>query len=168
MIGLIGIRQGRSIFYDVHPHYWGKGYCTEALGAYINALLQLNPALLVVKANVRASNLASQRVLEKCSFTRHSDHTRVTQPSDHGKHQPSLPVKKSNDAEENEPEEFQPGRQRFLPPELEAELRQSLLSLVQLGLPGTQQVTRVRRTDEWFTYKLSREVPSVDCEAARV
>ena len=48
---------------------WGHGYATEALTAMIDLARRLNVARL--SARCHTQHLPSQRVLEKCGFTRH-------------------------------------------------------------------------------------------------
>ena len=62
--------------YGFNPAYWNKGYATEAVGVFVNWLLQ-QPSVVLVKADTAVTNPASARVLEKCGFlqigTGHSD-----------------------------------------------------------------------------------------------
>ncbi|KAF2747012.1 hypothetical protein M011DRAFT_444814 [Sporormia fimetaria CBS 119925] len=63
-----------EVGYGFLPAVWGKGYATEALDGLLSACSKAKEALkpytkLYVQAVVNHSNLASQRVVEKCGFT---------------------------------------------------------------------------------------------------
>jgi RimJ/RimL family protein N-acetyltransferase len=132
MVGLIGIRAG-FIFYYLHPNYWGQGYCTEALNAHINAVFQRNPTLQEVNASVRTRNLASQRVLEKCGFSRSLD-------------------KKQADDGINAYLAGETERRRILSRQVEDELRLSILSLAHHMPQEQQQQTRTHDENPLIRY----------------
>ena len=56
-----------EVGYGLNPAYWGNGYMTEALTAF----LEFGKGLGIkrVLADTEKSNIASQRVLQKCGFT---------------------------------------------------------------------------------------------------
>ena len=56
-----------EVAYVIHPNYWGRGYASSALGAFIAWLgLQMNVGELYAEAD--CSNTASIKVLEKNGF----------------------------------------------------------------------------------------------------
>lgn len=78
-IGFIGITRPPEIFLIFGRASWGKGYATEALGAFLaaywpefpNGLQQMGPGHKdVLQAHVAEENLGSSRVLEKVGFKR--------------------------------------------------------------------------------------------------
>jgi RimJ/RimL family protein N-acetyltransferase len=56
--------------YWIGREHWGRGIATEALEALVQ-LLEVRPLV----AHVAVTNVGSIRVLEKCGFTRTSEHT---------------------------------------------------------------------------------------------
>jgi len=60
---------GRQIGYVLIPSERGKGYCTEAVQIALDYLF-LSKDIVRVQAGTFPDNVASQRVLEKCSFQR--------------------------------------------------------------------------------------------------
>ena len=54
--------------FAIHPDHWGNGYATEVLRASIRELLDMDYS--VVKTGAFEENIASIRVMEKCSMTR--------------------------------------------------------------------------------------------------
>lgn len=69
VIGVVGLSHWDKAHYVFHPNFWGLGYCTEALSAFISILFEYQPDRMLLKAIVLEGNLASRRVLEKCKFT---------------------------------------------------------------------------------------------------
>ena len=71
IMGLVSARPGpgdcASIAYWLGRHYWGRGIATEAVGAVLAAIFA-RTAVCAVVTNVRLTNPASARVLEKCGF----------------------------------------------------------------------------------------------------
>lgn len=57
------------IAYRLHPGYWNHGYATEALQAAIQFVFS-NTELDRLHANANVKNVRSNRVLEKCGFTK--------------------------------------------------------------------------------------------------
>lgn len=77
LIGSMGFTPGSDINYRMWelgyfftPSAWGKGYATEAVGAYVRWMFATWPQLLRVQASTYAFNDRSGRVLEKCGFVR--------------------------------------------------------------------------------------------------
>lgn len=77
LIGSLGASPGSDINYRtwelgyfLAPEAWGKGYATEAVGAYVRWLFATWPGLLRVQASTYAFNDRSGRVLEKSGFVR--------------------------------------------------------------------------------------------------
>ena len=68
VIGVVGLNSWDKIHYVFHPSFWGLGYCTEALSAFMNILFECQPDRMLLKAIVLEGNLASERVLGKCNF----------------------------------------------------------------------------------------------------
>ncbi len=56
-----------EIGYGINDEYQGQGYATEAVNAAVLWALQ-QPGVTRVEAETESSNIASQRVLEKCGF----------------------------------------------------------------------------------------------------
>lgn len=61
-----------EIGYDIVPHYWGRGYATEAAKALIDWALG-QPGVRRVTAECLRDNVASARVLEKAGMRRLPD-----------------------------------------------------------------------------------------------
>jgi RimJ/RimL family protein N-acetyltransferase len=59
-----------EIGYMIHPAYWGQGYATEALRAFLEVLFKRNLEREAYVAVVDGENPASSRVLEKLGFKR--------------------------------------------------------------------------------------------------
>ena len=57
-----------EIGYGLAPPYWGRGYGTEAVGALVEWLCNIED-VHVVTAEVEVGNVASRRVLERLGFT---------------------------------------------------------------------------------------------------
>lgn len=55
--------------YDLSPAFWGRGIATDAVGATVLAAFQ-TANLNRVDAFVMVENVASQKVLDKCGFSR--------------------------------------------------------------------------------------------------
>lgn len=53
-----------EVSYWIGKAYWGKGYATQALAAFLTQVNQTRP----IYARVAQDNLPSRRVLEKCGF----------------------------------------------------------------------------------------------------
>ena len=75
IIGLINdvdISDGEiELGFAFHPDYYNQGYATETLKAAIKTLF--NMGYTAVKTGAFESNLASQRVMEKCGMTKLPD-----------------------------------------------------------------------------------------------
>jgi len=63
----------REVGYAYGREFWGRGIATAALGLYLSRELAARP----LYAYAVASNVGSQRVLEKNGFVRISDHPQV-------------------------------------------------------------------------------------------
>ena len=70
IIGLIGLNPHDRLLYSIHPDYWGKGYCTEALRPFLMHLFEMQTEREVLVAGVHDGNERSVRVLLKCGFVR--------------------------------------------------------------------------------------------------
>ncbi|KAM0819086.1 putative N-acetyltransferase domain-containing protein [Seiridium cardinale] len=71
MMGIVGVfafRPVAELGYTFHPDAWGKGYATEALGAFMALYWQTRPSVNVVEAKTDVENTGSIRVLTKCGF----------------------------------------------------------------------------------------------------
>ena len=56
-----------DVAYVFHPHYWGQGYASEAVGELLRYLRE-KLEVRRVTANTDTRNLASQRLLERLGF----------------------------------------------------------------------------------------------------
>lgn len=74
--------------YFLAPEHWGKGLMTEAIAALVEATFQLSDAK-GIEAGCWIDNTASQRVLEKCGFSRNGVHA-CKAPARAGGAQPAL------------------------------------------------------------------------------
>ncbi|OBT89733.1 hypothetical protein VE02_01366 [Pseudogymnoascus sp. 03VT05] len=71
MIGIVGVFRLTPIVelgYTFHPSFWGQGYATESVGAFVRRFWELRPAIRVMTAKTDTENWESRRVLEKCGF----------------------------------------------------------------------------------------------------
>jgi [ribosomal protein S5]-alanine N-acetyltransferase len=68
IIGIIGLNRFDSLSYMLHPDFWNKGYCTEAVRYFLDYLFKQQPERREITAWVFEDNVASRRVLEKCGF----------------------------------------------------------------------------------------------------
>jgi len=75
VIGVIGGQHFQDVYhptfnlgYWIGRKYWGRGFCTQALGLALDQLW-LYPEIKRIEACVFENNPASARVLEKCGFT---------------------------------------------------------------------------------------------------
>ena len=79
VIGVLGSTAVPNIGYIFHPGYYGKGYATEALKAYMESYWDRVPPLSSGKAGsydyasarTDVENLPSRRLLERCGFKFH-------------------------------------------------------------------------------------------------
>lgn len=69
----MGSARDNEIGYMFHPDYWGRGYATEALAAFVKVYFEKLPDAESVLAKTDVSNKASQRVLEKVGFIHVAD-----------------------------------------------------------------------------------------------
>jgi RimJ/RimL family protein N-acetyltransferase len=51
-----------------HPDYWGQGYATEALNAFVNKVWEMLPEVEKLSALTDSENEGSKGVLRKCGF----------------------------------------------------------------------------------------------------
>jgi len=77
VIGFIGITSPPEIFYIFDEQYWGKGYATEALRAFLDTYWATYPTGLPgvsneirhhLEAHVHEGNIASEKILAKMGF----------------------------------------------------------------------------------------------------
>lgn len=71
LLGVVGVHRVDPVpelGYILHPSAWGKGYATEAVGAFVEHFWQARPGLDVIEAKVDEANPESIRVLLKCGF----------------------------------------------------------------------------------------------------
>lgn len=75
-VGCIGLTPGRDVYrrtgevgYWLGVRHWGKGLATEALSAFTEHILRTTN-LERLHGDVFSGNPASERVLEKCGYTR--------------------------------------------------------------------------------------------------
>jgi RimJ/RimL family protein N-acetyltransferase len=68
IIGSIGLFGDNELGYLFHPSYWGKGYATEAVTAFVNAVWEALPEVQKVNGQVDSENVGSLAVLRKCGF----------------------------------------------------------------------------------------------------
>ena len=79
VIGGIGLRfrfehLQAELGYSIARAEWGKGYCSEAAAAVIDAAFETHPDLNRVQARADRENGASQRVMEKVGMTKEGVH----------------------------------------------------------------------------------------------
>ncbi|KAH8900332.1 acyl-CoA N-acyltransferase [Thozetella sp. PMI_491] len=76
-IGFVGIFRVPQISYLLHDKYWGKGYATEALGAFLSEYWSRYPEGLpsmpeefrhALRGHVQLRNFGSQKVMKNCGF----------------------------------------------------------------------------------------------------
>lgn len=71
LVGRIGLNLrdggGFALGYMMHPDHWGRGFASEAVEAIVAAAFSLTEAD-EIHADVRTTNPASRRVLEKADF----------------------------------------------------------------------------------------------------
>ncbi|MEM1064506.1 MAG: GNAT family N-acetyltransferase [Pseudomonadota bacterium] len=70
LIGAAGFGPDRSLSYMIDRRYWGRGYATEAIQAFIADIFARFPDVAAIEADHFADNPASGRVLEKLGFQR--------------------------------------------------------------------------------------------------
>ncbi|KAK5994336.1 putative N-acetyltransferase YoaA-like protein [Cladobotryum mycophilum] len=77
LIGSVGIKPGDDVAYRswelgywVTPPAWGKGYATEAVGAFVRWIFVTWPSLNRIEAQAYGHNTGSAGVLTKCGFTK--------------------------------------------------------------------------------------------------
>lgn len=59
-----------EVGYSIARAHWGKGYCTEAVRAVLDAAFRADPELNRIQARADRENQASQRVMVKVGMTR--------------------------------------------------------------------------------------------------
>lgn len=79
VVGGIGLRfdfenRRAELGYSIARDEWGKGYCSEAAEAVIDAAFRTRADLIRVHARADARNGASQRVMEKVGMTKEGVH----------------------------------------------------------------------------------------------
>jgi ribosomal-protein-alanine N-acetyltransferase len=67
-IGSIGIHRDQEVGYMFHPDYWGKGYATEALDAFVKKVWEVLAEVKKLTGFTDSENAGSQGVLRKCGF----------------------------------------------------------------------------------------------------
>ncbi|KFY09612.1 hypothetical protein V492_05425 [Pseudogymnoascus sp. VKM F-4246] len=71
MIGIVGVFRPEPIAelgYTFHPSFWGKGYATESVDAFVKRFWELRSTVRTMTAKTDAENHGSMRVLVKCGF----------------------------------------------------------------------------------------------------
>jgi ribosomal-protein-alanine N-acetyltransferase len=75
LVGGVGSHAGADVFYRtwemgywLTPGTWGKGYGTEAIGAFVRWCFETWPELNRVESKVYSKNPASAGLLKKCGF----------------------------------------------------------------------------------------------------
>jgi len=63
----VKIEEGWEVGYHIAKNYTGKGYATEALKAFVPVIME-KLGIESIWGICRGDNIASQKVLEKCSF----------------------------------------------------------------------------------------------------
>lgn len=63
-------QRSAELGYSVARPHWGKGLCTEAARAVVDAAFGAHPDLVRLHARADADNLASQRVMEKIGMVK--------------------------------------------------------------------------------------------------
>lgn len=89
LIGLIGVREreasalqrgaGPNIGYWVGEPFWGRGFMTETVHAFVQHIFKLNDTDAIY-SGAFAENVASLRVQEKAGFVRDGDTTLYSKP----------------------------------------------------------------------------------------
>ena len=67
-IGSIGLFGDWELGYLMHPSQWGKGFATEAVAGFVDAVWKGLPECEKVTAYVDSENVASLRLLRRCGF----------------------------------------------------------------------------------------------------
>lgn len=68
-IGSVGSPRAGELGYMFHPSYWGKGYATEAVMAFLKTYYEImGPGAGNIVAHTDSENEASKKVLVKCGF----------------------------------------------------------------------------------------------------
>lgn len=62
----MGLYSHDRLLYSVHPDFWGKGYCTEALPPFLKHLFEAQTEREVLVGGVYEGNERSVMVLLKC------------------------------------------------------------------------------------------------------
>lgn len=73
LLGIVGVHRVDPVpelGYILHPSVWGRGYATEAVGAFVQHFWGTFPELDVIEAKVDEQHPVSIRVLVKCGFER--------------------------------------------------------------------------------------------------
>ena len=68
LIGAIGLGPDRSVSYMLDRRFWGRGYATEALGAFLADAFTRFPGIEAIAADHFADNPASGAVLRNVGF----------------------------------------------------------------------------------------------------
>ena len=66
--GKVGAYRLPEFGYILHPDFWGQGYASEALSAFLSHLWRMRPDVLALTADVDPRNAASIRLLERHGF----------------------------------------------------------------------------------------------------
>ena len=66
--GKVGAYRLPEFGYILHPDFWGQGYASEALSAFLSHLWRMRPDVVALTADVDPRNTASIRLLERHGF----------------------------------------------------------------------------------------------------
>ncbi|KIW08131.1 uncharacterized protein PV09_01065 [Verruconis gallopava] len=69
VIGSMGIMPHHQLGYMFYKDYWGKGYASEALNAFVSKAFEELPEVEKLTAKVDSENYGSLGVMRKCGFT---------------------------------------------------------------------------------------------------
>jgi [ribosomal protein S5]-alanine N-acetyltransferase len=66
--GKVGAYSLPEFGYILHPDFWGRGFATEAVRAYLQHVWQNRPDIAALSADIDPRNVASVRLVEKLGF----------------------------------------------------------------------------------------------------
>lgn len=71
MIGIVGVFRLEPVAelgYIFHPSFWGMGYATESVSAFLTRFWEVRPTVRTITAKTDTENYESMRVLVKFGF----------------------------------------------------------------------------------------------------